>query len=157
MYLDKCKNIEELKAAYRAFTKQLHPDLGGSTEDMKRLNNEYDRFFEILKNRHNATADEAHQTTETAAEYMNLINRIIHFNGLEIELCGSWVWIGGNTYPYKAELKEAGCRWSNSKKKWYWRHEEEGLKRHRGTATMAEIRIKYGSHIFEAEPQAALA
>ena len=59
MYLDKAKTLEELKQQYRAWTKKLHPDCGGSDEQMKALNAEYERLFNILKDKHNAAADEA--------------------------------------------------------------------------------------------------
>ena len=45
MYLNNCKTIEELKAQYRAWTKKLHPDCGGSDADMKALNLEYEKIF----------------------------------------------------------------------------------------------------------------
>ena len=60
---------------------------------------------------------------------------------------GSWLWISGNTFPHREELKRAGCRWSKSKKLWYWRHWEDSFGWHRGTATMAKIRERYGSQI----------
>ena len=37
MYLDKAKTLEDLKQQYRAWTKKLHPDCGGSDEQMKAL------------------------------------------------------------------------------------------------------------------------
>lgn len=66
----------------------------------------------------------------------------------EIELCGSWLWIGGNTRANKDELKSAGCKWSKSKAKWYWHHAEAGARWYRGKSSMAEIRSKYGSTAF---------
>lgn len=38
---------------------------------------------------------------------------------IEIELVGSWIWVSGNTYPVKEQLKEAGIFWAGKKKKWY--------------------------------------
>ena len=31
---------------------------------------------------------------------------------LKAEIRGWWIWIGGNTKPYAAMLKELGCRWA---------------------------------------------
>ena len=44
-YLMNCKTLEELKKAYRAFTKKLHPDCGGTKEEMQQLNDEYEKMF----------------------------------------------------------------------------------------------------------------
>ena len=140
--------LDELKAAYRKLAMKYHPDRGGSVEIMQQINDEHDRLFEELKAQHNATHDERHQTTETPAEFRTILAMLFPLDGLTIELCGAWLWISGQTYAHKAELKAAGCRWSNNKKMWYWRHEEAARPWHRGTATMGEIRSKYGSAVF---------
>lgn len=145
MYLHDCKTLDELKAAYRKWTKKLHPDCGGSDEQMKALNAEYEKFFTILKDRHNATADEAHQTTETAAEFIEILEALRNCSGLVIEQCGSWLWISGATYQHRVELKSAGCRWSKNKNAWYWRHDESRPERHHKSMSMEWIRTKYGS------------
>lgn len=158
MYLNKCRTLEELKALYRTLTKKLHPDLGGSTEEMKRLNNEYDEMFRILKDKHNATADENHQTTETPEEFRDIIEVLIHFEGVEVELCGSWIWCRGNTFQYKDQLKEMGFQWSKSKKSWHWHHATlNDLARKHWGYSMDKIREMHGSQIFKNEPQAMLA
>ena len=143
------KNLDELKAEYRRLVKKYHPDCGGTDEIMKEINNEHDRLFEELKAKHNAKADEYHQTTETAAEFIEIINALIKLSGLVVELCGSWLWIGGETKAHKDELKAMGCRWSQKKGLWYWRHEEDGHRWYKGKKSMEEIRSKYGSQVFE--------
>ena len=147
-FFQNVKTLDELKKQYRRLAMAHHPDRGGSTVIMQQINAEHDRLFEILKKQHNASADEYHQTTETAAEFRDIIEALLKLDGLEVELCGSWVWIGGETKKHKEALKAAGCRWSQNKKKWYWRHEEEGRKWHRGNKTMDQIRRKYGSQVF---------
>ena len=147
-YFENITSLDELKKAYRRLAMKYHPDCGGSDEIMKQINAEHDALFETLKANHNKTADEYHQTTETAEEFRDIINALLKLDGLEIELCGSWLWIGGNTKEHKDALKMLGCRWSNNKKLWYWRHEEEGRKWHKGNRTMSEIRMKYGSQVF---------
>ena len=34
------------------------------------------------------------------------LNKIIHYDGIDIELVGAWIWVSGNTYAFKKELKE---------------------------------------------------
>ena len=149
-FFENCRTLDELKAEYRRLAMKHHPDRGGDLETMKQINAEHDRVFEILKRQHNETHDEQHQTTETAEEFREILTRLLKLDGLTVELCGSWLWIGGETYRHKAELKAAGCRWSNNKKLWYWRHPEETRPWHRGTATIGQIRSKYGSQVFTA-------
>lgn len=155
-FFTNCRTLDELKAEYRRLAMKHHPDRGGDLETMKQINAEHDALFEILKKQHNDTHDEAHQTTETAEEFRDILNKLLKLDGLTVELCGSWLWISGETYTHKAELKAAGCRWSNNKKAWYWRHEESARPWHRGKATMAEIRMKYGSQVFSAQGEESI-
>ena len=147
-YFENVKTLDELKKQYRRLAMKYHPDMGGSTEAMQQINAEHDALFEMLKKQHNASADEYHQTTETAAEFRDLIDCWMKFDDLEVELVGSWVWCGGNTKPHKDDLKAAGFHWSQNKERWYWHHPEAGRKWRRGKATMDEIRRKYGSQVF---------
>lgn len=149
-YFQNCKTLDELKKQYRRLAMQYHPDRGGDTATMQRINAEHDALFEVLKKQHNASADEYHQTTETAEEFRDIITALLNLDGLTVELCGSWLWIGGETKQHKEDLKKFGCRWSQNKQKWYWHHAEPGHKWHRGTASMGEIRRKYGSQVFNA-------
>lgn len=149
-YFANVNNLDELKVAYRRLCIKHHPDHGGDTATMQEINAEHDKLFEQLKKQHNASADEYHKTTETAEEFRNIIVELMKLRGLTIELCGAWLWIGGNTREHKETLKAIGCHWSNNKKLWYWRHPESGRKWHRGNRTMSEIRTKYGSQTFNA-------
>ena len=85
---------------------------------------------------------------EHAEEFRQILDLLLRLDGLEIELCGSWLWIGGNTKANKDKLKAAGCKWSKNKGKWYWHHAEAGSRWYRGKSSMAEIRTKYGSQSF---------
>ena len=144
-----CTTLDELKKEYRRLAMIHHPDHGGDTATMQAINGEYSEAFARLKDQHNAAADEAHQTTETPEEFISIISQLLRFPGLIVELCGSWLWITGETYAIKDQLKAAGCRWSSSKKAWYWHHPEDGHRWHKGTATMSDIRTKYGSQTYK--------
>ena len=64
--------------------------------------------------------------------------------GVSAEICGSWVWVTGNTKPVKEALKGLGFRWSPRKTAWYW-HEGKYRRFHKRHFTMNEIRMMHGS------------
>lgn len=147
MYFNNITSLEDLKSAYKALVIKHHPDMGGDTRTMQEINAEHDSLFEQLKRSQNINAENgtAKATTETPEEFRDIMAKLIILENIDIELCGSWLWISGDTRPVKDELKAAGCRWSRTKKIWYWRHEEQGAHWSRGKASMADIRTKYGS------------
>lgn len=147
-YFENITTLDELRKEYRRLCRMHHPDHGGNTATMQAINAEHDELFIRLRDQHNATSDEYHQSTETPEEFRAIIEALLRLDGLKIELCGSWLWIGGNTMQNKDALKAAGCRWSSSKKLWYWRHQEDGAKWSRGKKAMSQIRFKYGSQTF---------
>jgi len=64
--------------------------------------------------------------------------------GLDIEVCGAWVWLHGDTRPHKDIIKAAGFRWAPKKTLWYYRpadYKSNG----RGKFSMEEIRERHGS------------
>lgn len=67
--------------------------------------------------------------------------------GIIVELCGSWVWVSGNTYGVKESLKQLGFRFSSKKKMWYFHEDKADISYcgRRKEKTMADIRNKYGS------------
>jgi curved DNA-binding protein CbpA len=153
-YFHNVKTLDELKAQYRRLAMKHHPDCGGDTATMQAINAEHDALFEILKAQHNAKADadttgKTYKTTETAEEFRTIITELLKLEGVIVELCGCWLWLSGNTKEHKDRLKGLGCKWSSSKKMWYWRHVIDGYKWHKGNKTMSQIRNKYGSQTFE--------
>lgn len=148
MYFDNCNNLNELKSLYHKLILENHPDLGGNTRTMQEINAEYDRMHEVLKKAQNREAkvnDQVKETTETPEEFRMVVEQLLKLDGIEVELCGAWLWISGATREVKEELKALKCRWSKSKKMWYWRHEEKGCYWSRGSHSMNHIRSKYGS------------
>lgn len=151
-YFKNISTIDELKKAYRKLCQINHPDNGGHVETMAQINTEYAEAFNALKNAHNAkaAADETGRTkpiNECPEEFINIITELLKIKGLNIELCGSWIWISGETKVNKETLKALGCRWASKKLMWYWRNEKDAV-RSRGAKSMDYIRTKYGSESY---------
>lgn len=147
-----CTTLDALKDRYKTLAKTYHPDINPDAGDeiMQQINAQYDEMVKRLSRvaadgRTEATEQEARDAATMAQAYREVIARIIHLAGLEIELCGAWLWISGETYANREVLKAAGCRYASKKKMWYWRPDEAACHRSRRGATMADIRTKYGS------------
>lgn len=162
-YFSACNTLEDLKKEYQRLARIYHPDAGGPQADnaiMAEVNSQHDAVFVRLKEAHNrAAADSStiRPTTETPEEFRAIIEALMKISGITVELCGSWLWISGNTKPNKEALKAAGCMWSNSKGMWYWRHAEDGCHWSRGKKSIGDIRLKYGSQVYSSNAKQAAA
>ncbi len=151
-YFENCKTAEELKKEYKKVAKMLHPDMNpgkDTEEEFKAMQNEFEKAFDLLKNVHINKDGEQYEkeTTETANEFMDQINKLLHFPGVEVELCGSWLWVTGDTKAVKDELKAMGFKWSRNKVAWYF-HREPYRKHSKRNISLDEIREMYGSKSF---------
>ena len=65
-------------------------------------------------------------------------------DGLEIEVIGYYIWLGGNTREHKEELKDSGCIWHSKKMRWTW--VPKGLRRTKGRGSGTDINRIRGRH-----------
>lgn len=145
-YFTNCKTAEELKKEYWILAKELHPDVGGNEETFKFMQAEYSASWERLKNIHftHEGKEYTKETNETAEEFIEIIEKLRKLNGVEIEICGSWIWCTGDTKPHKDVFKKLGFRWAYKKRAWVY-HEGTYKKRSNREISMDEIRVMYGS------------
>ena len=149
-YFTNCKTAEELKKAYRTWAKKLHPDLGGNAEEFKQMQNEYEKMWERLKYVHHTAPTEIYtkETDETPQEFIHIINVLITLVGVEVEICGKWIWVSGNTKAHKETLKQLKFKWAHKKQAWYY-HAEPYKKKSRRELTLDEIRDMFGSQKYD--------
>lgn len=158
-YFTNCKNIEDVKETYRKLAKNLHPDCGGDAEEFKKMMAEYTVIFKRLKNVHR-TAEKAEQESHTEYQesperFADIINKVIFMDGVEIEIVGSWVWLSGNTYAYKEDIKAAGFFWSSKHKKWYWNGGTHKSKKH-SKLSFEQVKNLHGCQKVKSAMQARL-
>lgn len=146
-YFDGCHTAEELKKEYRKLAKELHPDRGGSAEEFAAMQNEFEKAWEILKDTHTTkegkTYTSTEQTTESADEFMDIINKMVTWN-VSIEIIGTWLWVSGETYSHRKELKAMHFGFSGKKKAWYF-HSEPFKKESSKRFSLDDLRNIYGS------------
>lgn len=159
-YFENVKTLEELKREYKKIVLKLHPDVNkekDTTEEFKEMQNEYERVFEMVKNNRVNQNGETYtkETTETPEEFKEIIDKLIFFDGVNIEIIGTWIWLSGNTYTYKDQIKELNFKYSKTKKSWYFNNEDDN-KYHRGHFTLDQLRERFETTIIETQKQAVL-
>lgn len=156
-YFKNVQSVQELKKEYRKLVLKNHPDKGGKHETMVAIVLEYEwalsHLFDADGNRRSAASTGAYNFE--ADGFREALDALMKLDDLEIEICGSWIWVGGNTKPNKDAIKAAGCRWASAKKLWYWRPADY-VKTSRKTCSMDKIRELHGSETFNSNGRKAL-
>jgi len=135
------EGINEAKKTYKELAKKLHPDVGGTNEVFKLLNQVYNHILEHGLNFLN--------DTEFDLELEKVISKILHFENIIIEVVGSWIWLSGDTKSIKDKLKEIGFRWRSKKKMWSY-GEMKGKRNHK-EQNIDSIKAKYGCQEVESK------
>lgn len=136
---DACADREEARNLYRKLSKANHPDLGGCKETMQAINLAYEGYTA-----HSCGGDSAAQGVER--DLASKIAEVMGFGlpeSVEVELVGLWLWMRGDTKPYKEQIKAAGFRWSARRGAWHWTPVK--AKWRPSSYDMDAIRMRYGS------------
>jgi len=161
-YFAGCTTPAEIKARYRELALQWHPDRphnhgqkSKAEEVMKAINAAYHAALKGADGHTEAGTDgrehtyrynEAHE--EAAAEIISQL-LALQMEGVDIALIGAWVWVSGNTRPYKDELGKNGLKlnWHRQREAWYWKP-EGWYSRPNKNADLEELASKYGAKHF---------
>jgi hypothetical protein len=149
-WFEGCSTLNEVKALYKKLAKQYHPDLGGDTVTMQAINKEYAFASAKVIKGEKLSEEETENQLRFSEEYRQALEKIIHLEGIVIELVGFWIWVTGNTIAVKSELKGAGFFFASKKLAWYFRTGEYKCSKG-GKKSLEEIREKYGSELIRGQ------
>jgi hypothetical protein len=145
--------LESLKSAYRAAALRYHPDRFGGDLDMMKLVN---AAYELLKNTfpqwkvYCGSGRKAEPIGKARLDelILEMYAKIKDLPGLEVELCGCWLWVSGSIKTHADDLKKAGYQYSTGKNKYYW-----GAVPPKGGRpfSMSKIRSTFGSETLNKE------
>lgn len=142
-----------IKLAYRQACSKYHPDRNpAGLEMMKLINAAYQALsdYEAGMVKDDVASEEVNLSDELNAA----LNAVIGL-GLTIEICGSWIWVSGDTKPHREVLKASGYRWAPKKLMWSFCGGERTTSR--GKFSMDDIRSKHGSVSVKGSERARIA
>lgn len=156
-------NVTELRTAFKKLLLKYHPDNNkgqDTTPIMQEINNEYDTLFSKLKDKYEKSPDYENQSDRQKQSYdwekdeniRHIITELARFEGVIIEICGTWIYVSGNTYPYKKELKALGLTWNRIRECWII-YFDDYYQYHKIPVSMSYIRSKYGSVIINTDKE----
>lgn len=138
---------EIIKQAYRRASSKFHPDRNPAGEEMMKAVN---LAYETLKDFSGSLSSGAQGYDDAMNEVLKELLKMV---GIHIEVCGGWIWVTGDTKPYKDTLGKdgLGLYWASKKKAWYFRP-EDWKSSSRGSMSLDKIRDVHGSQILRAKP-----
>jgi phosphoribosyl-AMP cyclohydrolase len=140
------EGINEVKKIYKELAKKLHPDVGGTDEMFKLLNQVYNHILEYGIN--------FSKDSEFDLEIEKIISQILHYENIIIEVIGSWIWLSGDTKSIKETLKTLKFKYASKKKQWFF-GEMKGRNPHQ--KSMDDIKAKYGCEVVKSKPREKIA
>lgn len=98
---------EELAKAYKKMAIKYHPDRNPTGVEMMKVINSAYEFLKGLNLEEIKHTDEKN-AYDYSEDLEKVISEILKMQGVEIEVCGNWIWLSGNTKEYKDQIKLLG-------------------------------------------------
>jgi len=154
MYFNRFNTVAQIKVEYHRLAKLHHPDIGGETATMQVINTEYQEALAQCNGQTSKGSDGKDHTyvynQEVEQAIIDKIAEILshHLDGIELELVGTWIWVGGETYQHKDVLgKILKMQFSRKHQRWAWHN---GPKyRRRSKYNYEDIRSAYGTKSYD--------
>ena len=149
--------IEEAKRQYHKLVMEHHPDRGGNEEAMKQINVEWDYLYKHNFNVHESmsgsvyTDERQDVPDEVTQRFAKIISALVNLDGVGIEICGSFIWLSGDTYQWRELLKGLGFKWARKKKRWFLAPQRKGKRNNNWS--MEKIRARHGSVVVTEAPE----
>jgi curved DNA-binding protein CbpA len=150
-YFVNCETVEQAKKEYWRLAKQFHPDMGGDAETMKKINEEFNSFQPTVTNKGHEFKGN-YDFSLFSQDFVAIVNSLLSIaDKVTVEICGDWIWISGDTYPYKETIKSSiansnGYKVGFAKKKLAWYiSPADYKKRSKKQYSLNEIRNSFGS------------
>ena len=151
-YFTNCQTLDEAKQLYKQLVFELHPDTSGrdSKVEFQAMQNEFENF------RPETEKFKGEYDSWNAQEYSHIIEQLMTIPNITIVVCGSWIWLEGDTKPVKEQIKVVDTGetmkrgFSPKKKQWYF--SPIGYRK-RGNQELSfeEIKDRYGYKAKESE------
>ena len=121
-YFTNINPLEELKKEYFKLNKKYHLDLNKDIDIdiIQAINAEYDEVFKQVKDKFTNKDVEpcTKENKEKSEEFKDIIEVLIKFEKVEIEILGCFIWLDGDTYEHKEDIKKTRFQMVK-KQKWY--------------------------------------
>ncbi len=144
-------SLIDIRENYRKLCMQYHPDRNpAGLEMMKLINNAYKALSDFIPNKDFENEEEETNYSESLNTALNAVIGL----GLTIEICGSWIWVSGDTRPHRAVLKDSGYKWAPKKLMWSFCGGERTTSR--GKFSMDDIRLRHGSSFVKSKDRERL-
>jgi hypothetical protein len=154
-YFKSCTTKQQAKKTFRELAQLNHPDKFPQSEKaeqekiMVSIIAEYEKVIKILPSEKTDNNQQAEQTEEEikqaiSAEMKEILDNISHMP-IDIEIIGTWIWVSGNTFPYKSYLTAYNFSWCPTKKMYQWHKESDKSRYHGKVQDIEKIRFNYGS------------
>ncbi len=157
------KTADELKKAFRDLLMVLHPDKGGSNEDCAQLISEYESLIKripkksaVEREQHKPEAERKYRPTDFYTYDSDFVEALVNvmkikMDNASVEVCGWFIYVSGNTKPYKDEIKAQGFTWQSGKSMWVWKPAWYSAPKNHKPWEMNKIREYYSSKQVEEE------